>query len=85
MVMLPVQAQAWVSDLVLSFPDQCWEIFLLTESYSTHTIVLPSFCSHLHANGTSLALRKAAQETVLPLARPGEGPSMWKSDECCAW
>lgn len=23
-VVLPVQVRAWVSDLVLSFPDQCW-------------------------------------------------------------
>lgn len=28
-VVLPVQAHAWGSDLVLSFPDHCWEIFLL--------------------------------------------------------
>lgn len=29
--------------------------------------------------------KKQAQEINLPLVRPDENPSMWKSVECCAW
>lgn len=36
-----------------------------------------SFCSHLHANGTSLALKEGTQEIFLPLVRPDEGPFVW--------
>lgn len=80
-VVLPVQAWTWVSDLVLSFHDQCWEIFLLKQSHSAHTIVLLSCWSHLYAH----PWLSAAQEIFLPLVKPNEGPSRWTSVEPCAW
>lgn len=66
MVMLPVQAQTWVSDLVLSFPDQCWEIFLLTDPIA-HILLfcLPSAVTYMQMAHPWLSEKQPKKQSCL--------------------